>query len=159
MASIQEAIASLDRRIDGQQALEVPPQDGSQYDPIVLPPPPPCQSAPQVVPFTLHNQTEVAPPPVIMPTPTSKDPHARMDRLEQRLRQLRASDKPVTWDYFDGLLVASLLAKFKMPEIKRYTGISCPRIHLRLYSTIMRAHGLDEAQMIMFFPMSLSGTT
>ena len=80
-----------------------------------------------------------------------------MDRLEQRLRQLRASDKPVTWDYFDGLLVASLLAKFKMPEIKRYTGISCPRIHLRLYSTIMRAHGLDEAQMIMLFPMSLNG--
>ncbi|RVX08208.1 Retrovirus-related Pol polyprotein from transposon 17.6 [Vitis vinifera] len=44
-----------------------------------------------------------------------------------------------------------------MPEIERYTGIGCPRIHLRLYSTVMRAHGLDEAQMIMLFPMSLSG--
>ncbi|RVW62232.1 Transposon Ty3-I Gag-Pol polyprotein [Vitis vinifera] len=32
-----------------------------------------------------------------------------------------------------------------------------PRIHLRLYSTVMRAHGLDEAQMVMLFPMSLSG--
>ena len=47
----------------------------------------------------------------------------------------------------------------RMPKIKRYTGISCPRIHLRLYSMIMRAHGLDETQMFMFFPMSLSGVT
>ena len=53
--------------------------------------------------------------------------------------------------------MASLPAKFRMPEIERYTGIGCPRIHLRFYSTIMRAHGLDEAQMIMFFPISLSG--
>ena len=53
--------------------------------------------------------------------------------------------------------MASLPAKFRMPEIERYAGIGCPRIHLRLYSTVMRAHGLDEAQMIMLFPMSLSG--
>ena len=44
-----------------------------------------------------------------------------------------------------------------MPEIERYMGIGCHRIHLRLYNTIMRAHGLDEAQMIMLFPMSLNG--
>ncbi|RVW15756.1 hypothetical protein CK203_098518 [Vitis vinifera] len=127
MASIQEAIASLSRMIDGQQ---VSPQDGAQYDPTVPPPPPPSQSAPQAIPFTLHSQTEVAPPSVTVPTPTSEDPHARMDRLEQRLR---------------------------MPKIERYIGIGCPHIHLRLYSMIMRAHGLDEAKTIMIFPMSLSG--
>ncbi|RVW61815.1 hypothetical protein CK203_065642 [Vitis vinifera] len=44
-----------------------------------------------------------------------------------------------------------------MPEIERYTGIGCPKIHLRLYSSVMRAHGLDEAHLIMLFPMSLSG--
>ena len=38
-------------------------------------------------------------------------------------------------------------------------GIGCPRIHLRLYSTVMKAHGLDEAQMIMLFSMSLIGMT
>ena len=59
---------------------------------------------------------------------------------------MRTSGRAVTWDDFDGLLVASLPAKFRMPEIERYTGIGCPRIHLRLYSTVMRAHGLDEAQ-------------
>ncbi|RVW76932.1 hypothetical protein CK203_051537 [Vitis vinifera] len=156
MASIQEAIASLGRRIDGQQAQQVPPPVGAQYDPTVPPPPPPSQSAPQAMPFTLHSQTGVAPPPITVPTPTSEDPHARMDRLEQGLRQLRASDRATTWEGFDGV-VASLPAKFRMPDIERYTGIGCPRLHLRLYSTVMRAHGLDEPQMITLFPLSLSG--
>ena len=70
---------------------------------------------------------------------------------------MRASDGVITWEDFDEALVVSLLAKFRMLEIERYTGIGCPRIHLRLYSTVMRAHELDEAQMVMFFPMSLSG--
>ena len=82
-----------------------------------------------------------------------------MDRLEQRLKQLRTLDRVVTWEDFDGAPVASLPAKFRMLEIERYTGIGYLCIHLRLYSTIMRAYGLDEAQMIMLFPMSLSGAT
>ena len=68
-----------------------------------------------------------------------------MDRLEQKLRQIRASDGVTTWEDFDGTPMASLPAKFMMPEIERYAGIGCPRIHLRLYSIVMRAHGLDEA--------------
>ena len=41
--------------------------------------------------------------------------------------------------------------------MERYSGVGCPRIHLKVYSTLMRAHGLDESQVIMLFPMSLSG--
>ena len=70
---------------------------------------------------------------------------------------MKTSDRAITWEDLNGAPVASLLARFRMPEIERYMGIGCPHIHLRLYSTIMRAHGLDEAQMIMLFPMSLSG--
>ena len=44
-----------------------------------------------------------------------------------------------------------------MLGIERYTGIGCPRIHLQLYSAIMCRHRLDEAQLIMLFPLSLSG--
>ncbi|RVW60923.1 hypothetical protein CK203_049260 [Vitis vinifera] len=157
MASIQEAIASLGQRIDGQQAQQVPVQEDTHFDATVPPPPPHSQPAPQTIPFTLHSQTEVAPPPAIVPTPISEDPHARMDKLEQKLRQMRTSEGAITWEDFDGAPVASLPAKFRMPEIERYTGIGCPRIHLRLYSTVMRAHGLDDAQMVMLFPMSLSG--
>ena len=76
--------------------------------------------------------------------PTLENAHARMDRLEQRMRLLRVSNGGMVWDDFDGLPVASLPAKFKMLEIERYTRIRCPLIHLRLYSTMMRAHGLDE---------------
>lgn len=57
----------------------------------------------------------------------------------------------------DGVSVASLPLKFRMPNIDHYMGIRYPRIHLRLYNTIMWAHGLDETQMIMFFPLSLGG--
>ena len=53
--------------------------------------------------------------------------------------------------------MANLQAQFRMPEIERYTCIGCPKIHLRLYNSVMRAHRLDEAQLIMLFPMSLSG--
>ncbi|XP_034710520.1 uncharacterized protein LOC117933245 [Vitis riparia] len=70
---------------------------------------------------------------------------------------MRTSEGAITWEDFDEAPVASLPAKFRMPEIERYTGIGCPCIHLRLYSTVMRAHRLDEAQMVMLFPMSLSG--
>ena len=55
--------------------------------------------------------------------------------------------------------MASLPAKFRMPDIERYSGIGYPKIHLRLYSTVMRAHGIDDAQLVTFFPMSLSGAT
>ncbi|KAL6342775.1 hypothetical protein AAG906_016609 [Vitis piasezkii] len=74
MASIQEAIANLGQRIDGQQA----------------------------------QQTEVTPPLAIVPTPISEDPHTRMDRLEQKLRQMRTSEGAITWEDFDGTPVASL---------------------------------------------------
>ena len=53
--------------------------------------------------------------------------------------------------------MAALPIEFRMPDIKRYTGIGCPRIHLQLYNAVMRGHKLDEAQMIMLFPLSLSG--
>ena len=55
--------------------------------------------------------------------------------------------------------MSSLSTEFRMPNVERYMNIGCPKIHLSLYSTIMRAYRLDEAQMIMLFPMSLSGAT
>ena len=35
--------------------------------------------------------------------------------------------------------------------------MDCPHVPLRLYIIVMRAYRLEEAQMVMFFPMSLSG--
>ena len=97
--------------------------------------------------------------PAIVPTPISEDPHARMDKLEQKLRQMRTSEGAITWEDFDGAPVVSLPAKFKMPNIEKYMGVGCPHIHLRLYSTVMRTHGLDKSQMITMFPLSLSSAS
>ena len=54
--------------------------------------------------------------------------------------------------------MAALPVVFRMPDIERYTGIGCPCIHLQLYSYVMHEHRLDEAQTIMIFPLSLSGS-
>ena len=127
-------------------------------DCTVPPPPPPLvQSAPQVGAFVLHGQTETTPHSVVAPAPIIDNTQARIDRLEQRIRSLHVSDGVIGWDGYDDLPVAALPVEFRMPDIERYTGIGCPRIHLQLYSTVMRGHRLDEAQMIMLFPLSLSG--
>ena len=70
---------------------------------------------------------------------------------------MHVSDGVIGWDRYDDLPVAALPVEFRMPDIERYTGIGCPRIHLQLYSIVMCGHRLDEAQMIMLFPLSLSG--
>ena len=113
-------------------------------------------TVPQASPYVLHGHSEVAPPAVV-PTTVTDDAYARMDRLEQRMRQMRVLDGSVLWDDFEDMSVTSLPAKFRMPDIKRYTGIGCPPIHLKLHSIVIRAHGLDESQMITLFPLSLSG--
>ena len=65
----------------------------------------------------------------------------------------------MSWDGYDYLPVAALPVEFRMPNIERYMGIGCPSIHLQLYNAIMRGHRLDETQIIMLFPLSLSGVT
>ncbi|RVW69186.1 hypothetical protein CK203_059579 [Vitis vinifera] len=75
---------------------------------------------------------------------------AKVERLESRTRQIRLQDRGLTWDDRDGIPTTSLPAKFRMPDIERYSGIGCPKIHLRLYSTVMRVHEIDDAQLTRF---------
>ncbi|RVW50629.1 hypothetical protein CK203_073386 [Vitis vinifera] len=75
------------------------------------------------IPFHLADHYETIPPPIVtMPPPI------------------------VTVKPMDCISTASLPAKFRMPYIERYNGIGCPKIHLRLYNTIMRAHIIDDAR-------------
>ena len=150
-----------------QQDYTVPPPPPPPLSrPIVqqdytVPPPPPLlvQSAPQVGAFVLHGQTDTMPHSVVTPAQIIDDTQAHINRIEQRIRSLHVSDGVIGWDGYDDLPVAALPVEFSMPDIERYTGIGCPRIHLQLYSAVMRGHRLDEAQMIMLFPLSLSGAT
>ena len=148
-----------------QQDYAVPPPPPPPlYGPTVhqdytVPPPPPplVQSAPQVGAFVLHGQTGIMPHSVVTPALIIDDTQARIDGIEQRIRSLHVYDGVIGWDVYDDLPVAAMPVEFRMPDIDRYTGIGCPRIHLQLYSTVMRGHRFDEAQMIMLFPLSLSG--
>ena len=72
------------------------------------------------------------------------------------LRQLRVAEGKDVWNGFDSAPVTPLPPKFRMPDMERYTGRGCPRTHLRIYSQLMRGMDLDEAQLIMLFPLSLS---
>ena len=105
-----------------------------------------------------HDQAAVIPPIVTLVT-FIEDPHSSMDRLELRIRWMRDHDETISWDDTDDMPMATLLVSFRMLEIERYMGVRCPRIHLRLYSIVMRALGLDEAQLLTLFPFSLSDTT
>ena len=73
------------------------------------------------------------------------------------MRSLHVTDGFMSWDGYDDLPVATLQVEFRMSDLERYIGIGCPRIHLQLYSVVMRRHRLDKTQMIMLFPLSLSG--
>ena len=75
------------------------------------------------------------------------------------MRSLHVTDGVMSWDGYDDLPIAALSVEFHMPDIERYTRIGCLRIHLQLYSAVMCGHRLDETQMIMLFPLSLSGAT
>ena len=55
--------------------------------------------------------------------------------------------------------MASFPTKVHMLDIKHYNEIGYPKIHLRLYGIVVRAHRLDDGQLVVIFPMSLSGAT
>ena len=95
-------------------------------------------------PYLLRDQSEVVPP-IAVHTTVPEDTHACMDCIEQRIKKLRVSDNLVVWDDLDSILVASLLAKFRMPNIEKDTGVGYPHIHFQLYSTVISAHGLDKS--------------
>ena len=115
-------------------------------------PPPIPQGTPVVIPMP----TEMILPHLIIPVQTTGASDDRIQRVEQMLRQLRVVKGMDVWVGFDSALVTTLPPKFRMPDMERYIGRGCPRTHLRIYSQLMRGMGLDEAQLIMLFPLSLS---
>ncbi|RVW67920.1 hypothetical protein CK203_063499 [Vitis vinifera] len=125
MASLRDAILGLGQRIDGHQAKPLPILGSTLHDSTTPPPPPPpprpseptiqqdyivppppVQSASQAGAFVLHSRTETTPHSVVAPAQIVDDTQA----------------------------LAALPVEFRMPDIERYTGIGCPRIHLQLPS-------------------------
>ncbi|RVW55867.1 hypothetical protein CK203_104110 [Vitis vinifera] len=80
---------------------------------------------------------------IVTPVTIIEDPRSHMDKLERRIKQMRDPDEIISWDDPDDVPVATLPISFRMPDIERYMGVGCPRIHLRLYSIVMRALELE----------------
>nr|CAN60758.1 hypothetical protein VITISV_015048 [Vitis vinifera] len=171
LASIQEFMAGVSRRLDQLESSRQDPHlAGVVTDETIPHASQTAQTRPPGVslstPFHLADHYETIPPPTVTVPPPMvpiigdtrlAEQEAKVERLESMMRQIRLQDEGLTWDDRDGIPAASLPAKFRMPDIERYSGIGCPKIHLRLYSTVMRAHGIDDAQLVALFPMSLSG--
>ncbi|KAL6312380.1 hypothetical protein AAG906_008055 [Vitis piasezkii] len=66
------------------------------------------------------RRVPVAPPPTIMPTPISEDPHARMDKLERTVEADEDLRGAITWEDFDGAPVAIYRPNSGCHEIERY---------------------------------------
>ncbi|RVW50995.1 hypothetical protein CK203_107106 [Vitis vinifera] len=152
MASLRDAILGLGQRIDGHQAQPLPIPGSTLHDSTHTTTTTTIWAIWTYYTAGLHSSTTTTTTGSIV-----DDTQARIDKIEQRMRSLHVSDRIMGWDGYDDMPVAALPVEFRMPDIERYTGIGCPRIHLQLYSTVMRGHRLDEAQMIMLFPLSLSG--
>lgn len=76
-------------------------QDETPYDSLPPPPPPFGPTVPQAPPYLLHGHSEVASPTLVQTT-VFEDTHARMDCIEQHIRQLRVFDSSVAWDDLEG---------------------------------------------------------
>ena len=61
------------------------------------------------------------------------------------MRLLHVSNGVISWDGYDDLPVATLSVEFRMPNIERYMGIGCLRIHLQLYNVVMCGYRLHKA--------------
>nr|CAN65257.1 hypothetical protein VITISV_028825 [Vitis vinifera] len=143
--------------MDTQQSRHVVLEDTPSD--IVMPPVIPVQMPATQTLHTISHDRAAVVPPIVTPVTIVEDPRSRMDRLERRIGQMRDPDEMIPWDDLGNVPVATLPVRFRMPDIERYIGVGCSRIHLRLYSTVMRALGLDEAQLLTWFPLSLSGVT
>ena len=95
-------------------------------------------------------------PHATIPVQTIDASDDRIQRVEQMLRHLRVAKGMDVWDGFDSAPVTPLPPKFWIPDMERYTCRGCPLPHLRIYSQLIRGMGLDDAQLIMLFPLSLS---
>lgn len=63
------------------------------------------------MPYLVHDQFEVTPPTTVSTIP--EDTHARMDCIEQHIRQLGVFDSSIVWDDLNGILVANLPTKLR----------------------------------------------
>ncbi|XP_034906448.2 uncharacterized protein [Populus alba] len=101
---------------------------------------------------------------------TNKDPHDfkfsnhegddKWTALEERLRAIEGNDLFDPIRAAEVCLVPNIVIpkKFRVPEFVKYTGMECPKTHLRSYYNKMAEVIHDDKMLIYFFQDSLTGS-
>ncbi|RVW76145.1 hypothetical protein CK203_044290 [Vitis vinifera] len=141
--------------MDTQQSRHVVLEDTPSD--IVTPPVLPVQMP---ATQTSHDQVAVIPP-IVTPVTIIEDPRSRMDRLEQRIRQMRDPDEMIPWDDPGDVPVATLPIGFRMPDIERYTGVRCPPADTEMvrFIRVISSENLGDLAQEFLRQYSFSGDT
>ena len=77
----------------------------------------------------------------------------RYNLIEERLKAIKGDDIYEVVDATELSLVPDLviLPKFKVPNFAKYSGASCPSMHLRVYCMKMMGYTDNEKLLIHFF--------
>ena len=153
------------------QQQQQPQQDGASASHPA--PPPPMVPIPREAAH-VQESTDVPTWPVLLPIPPqlSKapanpvdtpfefkvDPTAlKVNKLEELFRRAHGVN-PIP-DLEDGYIesAVTLPERFKMPHIDRFDGSGDPRVHLHLFSDILKPMGLTTAPKLSLFGRTMSG--
>jgi len=96
-------------------------------------------------------------PPVVVKNEESK---GKILALEERVEGMEGNNE-FGFDALDMCLVSNVVIppKFKIPDFKKYKGLTCPRNHLIMYCRKMGVASQDDKLLIHFFQDSLSGAS
>ena len=80
-------------------------------------------------------------------------------QLDDRLKAVEIQAIPGL-DFDDLGLISGVVIphKFKIPVFVKYDGVSCPKLHLKLYVHKIQPHTTDKKLRVHFFQESLAGT-
>jgi len=83
----------------------------------------------------------------------------KFDHIEERLRVIERGGNYAFADMADLCLVPDVVIppKFKVPDIDKYKGTTCPKNHLKMFYRKMGSYATDEKLLMHFFQESLTG--
>ena len=81
----------------------------------------------------------------------------RLEAMEKTLKAIKRRDDLIDLDTLSLFLEARLPPKFKMPEMDKFNGTSCPKTHLKMYVGAMKPLGIGNELLAQLFQRTLTG--
>lgn len=77
--------------------------------------------------------------------------------MASEIEFLKGGQFPLNMDFEDLCLYPgdNLPNNFQMPNMEKYDGTGCPKMHLRMYCNAMFQWGQDDKVLVQMFPRSL----